>query len=109
MLAAINVGANVREFINDFQLTYTVGEADNAGARRFMQFPEMQMAYVPWIVFIDRNGQIRHQFTGSDQNVLSDIGNVQEKQLRGFAEALLNEKAAPPAKAAPAKTAPKKK
>lgn len=102
----------MKQFIAEFQLPYTVGESDNAEARRFMGFPEMQMAYVPWLVIIDRNGQIRHQFTGTDRHVFSDDTGLQEKHLRGYVGPLLAEKAgapkaagkaAPPLKKAPVK------
>lgn len=112
VLGAINPGPQVRQFIAEFNLPYTVGECENSEARRFMGFPEMQMAYVPWLTVIDRNGQIRQQLTGSDRHILSDDTGLQEKHLKAQVEPLLAEKAGAAkaaAPAAPAKKAPAKK
>ena len=56
------------------------------GAQQYMQLNPMIRTFVPYIVFIDRKGVIRAQFTGGD---LPDA--TLEKDLRENAEKLVNE------------------
>jgi hypothetical protein len=64
-----------------------VGKADQIAAMEFMQFSlVVRPPFVPYIAFIDRQGMIRRQLTGTE---LTD--ETQEKVLREIAENLVTE------------------
>jgi len=54
----------------------------------YLQHPLGKPTYVPELVFIDRNRQIRGQFTGND-----DFFKDQETGIRNLVETLLKEPA----------------
>ncbi|MEZ5352762.1 MAG: hypothetical protein R2762_09020 [Bryobacteraceae bacterium] len=89
LLSAINPNnPNVPGFVNKYGVPFPVGTSDYQKARDFMQFSVVQNAYVPWLVFIDRTGTIRAQFTGND----TFFNNV-EASTKEWAEKLLAERA----------------
>ncbi len=44
-----------------------MGEANHLGAYEYMQMSLTERVYVPYMVFIDRKGIIRSQYTGTDK------------------------------------------
>jgi hypothetical protein len=84
--AAVNPEANIPQFITQFQPPFPVGKADQLAAMAFMQFSlVVRPPFVPYIAFVDRQGMIRKQLTGSE---LTD--ETQENVLREIAENLVN-------------------
>ena len=79
-------------FIKQYSPPFPVGTADSNGAREYMQIPLMERSFVPFMVFIDRKGMIRAQFTGSDQGF---FGDKLADNLRAEAEKLLGERPGP--------------
>jgi hypothetical protein len=88
----INDNPNIPDFIRRFNPGFPVGEANHLGAYEYMQMHLTDRAYVPYMVFIDRKGMIRSQFTGADP-ILNEAES--EKLLREEALKYLNESAAP--------------
>jgi hypothetical protein len=72
--------------VRQYQPTFPVGMASQLGAIQYMQLSPMIRTFVPYIVFIDREGIIRHQLTGGE---LSDA--TQEKTLREIALSMVNQ------------------
>ena len=85
---AINADPDVPGFIQRFMPAFPVGIADSSAAREYMQLPPMERSFVPFMVFIDRKGMIRAQYTGSDQNF---FGDKMADNIRAEAEKLLGE------------------
>jgi cytochrome oxidase Cu insertion factor (SCO1/SenC/PrrC family) len=102
--SAIDEGAQafVPRFIQQFGPNFPVGYNDFNSAQAFMQQPPMKIMHMPGLVFIDRQGTVVAQYTGSDPGMEE---GVQEKTLRAAVEKILNA----PAQAAPVKKAPPKK
>lgn len=92
---AVNEDANIQEFIQRFNPSFPVGKANAIGALEYMQLNPQVRTYVPYMVFIDRKGIIRSQYTGTDQ-IMNE--SVSEKLLREEAEKYLNERSSPKAK-----------
>ena len=95
---AINEDADIPRFIRQFDPPFPVGTAGRFAARDYLQMTMTTQAYVPFMVFIDRKGIIRAQFTGTDKE-LND--NQQDKYLRALAEKLLAERAPVQSKSKP--------
>ncbi|HUQ91773.1 MAG TPA: hypothetical protein VM120_08830 [Bryobacteraceae bacterium] len=96
VFAAVNLNPEVKWFIDRFEVPFPVGTGDADKARLYMEFTMTSPTPVPWLVFLDRQGTIRYQFTGNDP-----LFNGGEPPVRAIVEKLLAEK--PPA------AAPKKK
>lgn len=75
-----------------------MGEANHLGAYEYMQMNLSARVYVPYMVFIDRKGIIRSQYTGTDKIMDETQSGA---LLREEALKYLNESTAP------AKTKPK--
>ncbi|HEV2691119.1 MAG TPA: hypothetical protein VGV35_21330 [Bryobacteraceae bacterium] len=89
----MNDDPNIPDFIQRFNPTFPVGEANKLGAFEYMQLDTSQKPpFVPYMVFIDRKGMIRAQYTGADK-ILDE--SQSDKLLREEALKLLNESAAP--------------
>jgi peroxiredoxin len=95
--AAINDHPDIPAFVSQFKVPFPVGTAAVIPAWDYIQWPRDKIAMVPFLVFIDRNGVIRAQFTGADEKFF-DI--QQEQHMREEAEKLLNEGAKPARKPA---------
>jgi peroxiredoxin len=94
---AVERGAsqNVPGFIRTFNPSFPVGyQEDGAGVMAYLQHPEGQTPYMPMLVFIDRRGVIRAQYTGRDPFIVDEA--KQEQNLRAEIETLL--KSVPPVK-----------
>ncbi len=102
LFAAFNLNPDVPGFVKRFGVPFPVGMVDEVKARDYMQHSFIRQAYVPWLVFLDKKGVIRAQYTGSDA-----IFNGGEEAIRRDVDPLLAEKAATPAPAAKKKGAAK--
>src|SRR5262249_40433895 len=85
---AIDDNADIPKFVKEFHPNFPVGMANQLAARFYLQMSPVTREYVPFMVFIDRQGMIRAQFTGTDKE-LSD--GQEDKLLRELAEKLLPE------------------
>jgi hypothetical protein len=103
LFAAVNENPEVANFAAKYRLPFPIGVGSGEKGREFFEFPMVRPAYVPWLAFIDRNGVIRSQFSGTDSIFKEGIPGI-AKQI----EPLLAEKAPAAKKAAPPKSTPKK-
>lgn len=92
LAVAINEGAarDVPPYVRALKIHYPVGTAESLKAREFLQHPPYKTMYVPQLVFIDRKGIIRAQYTGTD-----DFFRNEESNVRAMVKKLLGEKVAP--------------
>jgi peroxiredoxin len=86
--AALNENPDVASFVSNFKVPWPVGTAGVMSALDYMQWPKDKRPLVPFVVFIDRQGVIRAQYTGVDE---AFFDNQQEQHMRDEAEKLLNE------------------
>lgn len=63
---SLNPDADVPEFVRTLQVTFPVGKGTHDGALSFLQHSVLKNLYYPVMVFIDRNGMIQAQYTGTD-------------------------------------------
>ncbi len=91
--AALNENPNISSFVSQFKVPFPVGTAGVMSALDYIQWPKDKRPLVPFLVFIDRNGVIRAQYTGVDE---AFFDNQQEQHMRDQAEKLLNEGAGQP-------------
>ena len=96
---AINPDADVMGFVRQFGVNFPVGKGVREKAYEFLQISVMQQFYFPQMAFVDRSGNIRAQFGGTD----AFLSTNDESNIRGMVQKLLAEGGAP---AAPAKKAP---
>jgi hypothetical protein len=89
--SAINENPDVPGFVRQFRPTFPVGTTDNLKSYEFMQFSTVTRYFVPFMVFIDRQGMIRVQYTGSDTDFFNTDIIKQSANIREQAEKLLNE------------------
>ena len=94
--AAINDNPDIPSFVSQFKVPFPVGTAGVVPAWDYIQWPRQKIAQVPFLVFIDRNGVIRAQYTGADEKFFD---SQQEQHMRDEVEKLLTED---PGKAKPA-------
>jgi len=94
--AALNENPNITSFVSQFKVPFPVGTAEVLPALDYIQWLKDKRPLVPFLVFIDRNGVIRAQYTGADEKFFD---NQQEQHMRDEAEKLLTEG---PGKAKPA-------
>ncbi len=73
-------------FQTQFQPAFPVGYANRDQVNEYLQHPPGKPTYVPELVFIDRNRQIRAQYTGND-----DFFKDQDRNIRALVESLLKE------------------
>ena len=86
--AALNQNPNVPQFVNEYHVPWPVGTGEVLPALDYMQWPKDQRPLVPFLVFIDRKGVIRAQYTGVDEKFFDDqLG----QHMRDEIEILLNE------------------
>jgi len=65
--AALNDNPDIPAFVSQFKVPFTVGKAGVLPTLDFMQWPKDKRPLVPFLVFIDRKGMIRAQYTGVDE------------------------------------------
>src|ERR1700691_369424 len=86
--AALNENPDISSFVSQFKVPFPVGTASVLPALDYIQWPKDKRPLVPFLVFIDRSGVIRAQYTGVDEGFFD---NQQEQHMRDEAEKLLNE------------------
>jgi len=100
---AVNEDANPAAFIKQFKLTFPVGKGDREKTLGFLQQSVMRSFYFPGLVFIDRNGVVQAQYSGSD----AFTGANQAQNIRKQLEKMVGESA--PKKPAAATPKPARK
>ena len=85
---AVNENADIPGFLQQFKPPFPVGSAPAQAALQFIQWPPDKRPLVPFMVFIDRMGVIRAQYTGADESFFDD--NM-DQHIRGEIEKLLAE------------------
>lgn len=101
--AAVNENPDIPGFNQRFHPTFPVGTAPGQAALDYLQWPIGQRPLVPLMVFIDRQGMIRAQYSGLDEKFFDDN---QEQHLREQALTLLNEPASKASSKASSKSKP---
>jgi len=96
---AINPDANVPAFVKQFNAPFPVGLVDNMAALNYMELSPVIRSFVPFMLFIDRKGMIRAEYTGSDEF----FANQQEQRIKEEALKLLAEPGASATSKSPAK------
>jgi peroxiredoxin len=81
-----NAAAALPDFLKRFHLPFPVGYNDRVPAREFLEHPLAARIIMPQLVFIDRHGMIRAQYSGDDPFFIED---QQENNVRGKIEELL--------------------
>jgi peroxiredoxin len=81
-------GLFVADYVRELKLDFPVGVAEREPVLNFLQHSPLERMLVPQIVFIDRNGVIRAQYS-ADHDFFKD----EEKNMRAQVEALLKEPA----------------
>jgi hypothetical protein len=107
--AAINEHPDVPGFVKTFKPSFPVGIADGVQARNYLQLGPTQQAFVPLLVMIDRQGNIRYQHTGGEQQYFDEDLIKQALNLRGEIDKLLAEGQKPARPAAQKKRTAAKK
>jgi peroxiredoxin len=86
--AAVNQNPDIPSFVAQFKASFPVGTASVQEALDFIQWPKDKRPLVPFVVFIDRKGVIRAQYTGVDEAFFDD---QQDQHMRDEAGKLLSE------------------
>jgi peroxiredoxin len=73
-------------FKAQFQPAFPLGYANREQVNEYLQHPPGKPTYVPELVVIDRNRQIRAQYRGNDE-----IFKDQDKNIRALVDSLLKE------------------
>ena len=84
----MNENPDIPLFVQRYSPPFPVGIAGGQAALDYMQWPKDQRPLVPLMVFIDRQGMIRAQYSGLDNKFFDDD---QEKHIKEEALKLLNE------------------
>lgn len=95
--AALNENPDIATFVSQYKVPFPVGTSSVLPALDYIQWPKDKRPLVPFLVFIDRKGVIRAQYTGVDE---AFFDNQQEQHMRDEAEKLLNEGVVKPKSAA---------
>ena len=90
--AAVNANPDVPGFIKKFNPPFPVGTAGGQEALDYLQWPKDQRPLVPLMMFIDRKGMVRAQYSGLDQMFFDAH---QDQHIREEAEKLLAEGGVP--------------
>jgi len=90
---------HVPDFIKNFQPPFPVGFNERTPVLDYLQHPAMFKLLMPQLVFIDRQGTIRAQYSGDDKFFGDDL----EKNMRERIVSMLKEEPAPPKKPASAR------
>ena len=87
--AALNENPDVPSFVSNFKVPWPVGTAEVLSAVDFVQFPKDKRPLVPFLVFIDRKGMIRAQYTYGTDESFFEAGL--DQHIRDEVEKLLGE------------------
>jgi len=99
--ATLNDGADPAEFARKYGARWPVGKAVPASVTEYLQLDPTKRSFVPYMLFIDRKGIIRAQFTGSDQEFFDE--SKQAGTIKAEALKYLDEPAPAASKARPRK------
>jgi hypothetical protein len=91
--AAINENADVPGFVAQYKPPFPVGTAGALPALQYIQWPLDKRPLVPFMVFIDRLGVIRAQYTGADEDFFNE--EQEDQHIRAEAGTLLGQRGAP--------------
>ena len=91
--AAINQNPELPAFISQYKPTFPVGTADPTAALQYLDWPAGKRPLVPLMVFVDRQGIIRSEYSGADQDFFNE--QQMDGHIRAEAQKLLAERAAP--------------
>jgi thiol-disulfide isomerase/thioredoxin len=86
--AALNQNPDIPNFVSQYHVPWPVGTAGVLPAIDYIQWPKDRRPLVPFLVFIDRKGVIRAQYTGVDESFFND---QLEQHMRDEIEILLND------------------
>ena len=89
----MNENPDLPLFLDRFHPPFPVGIAGGAASLEYLQWPSNERPLVPMMVFIDRKGIIRAEYTGKDEEFFNDAR--QDRHIRDLAEKLLAEKTTP--------------
>ena len=84
-----SAATDIEEFRRNFGANFPLTVSSRFECARFAGLSLMARFYVPYMFFIDRNGQIRHEHEGGDRQFYSN----QAVNIQAELEALLNEPA----------------
>ena len=84
--------AELPQYLAQFPPNFPIGWDDNPTALAYLQISILNPGYVPKMVFIDRAGMIRAQYSGEDSFFLD-----QDKSVRAKLDEMLKAPAATPA------------
>ena len=87
---AVNPAApgNIDSFREKHNVAFPIGVSTRSDWMRFADLSVMARAYVPYMMIVDRNGVIRYEHSGTDQEFWTD----KESRLRSEVELLLAER-----------------
>lgn len=91
--AAVNQNPDLASFQQQFKPPFPVGTISAEAALQYIQWPPDKRPLVPFMVFIDRKGIIRAQYTGADETFFDEY--TMDKHIRAEIEKLLAEPAEP--------------
>ena len=77
----------VNGFIEDQKLSFPIAIGEEANARKYLDFPDGRIFYVPRLVFLDKEGEIQAAYEGSDTFVRFN----EQENIRQLANKLLAE------------------
>ncbi len=89
----MNENADLASFQQQFKPPFPVGTISAATALEYIQWPQDKRPLVPFMVFIDRKGVIRAQYTGADSDFFDE--SKMDQHIRAVLEKLLSEPAGP--------------
>ena len=98
-----NAKMAVPDFLKRFNPPFPVGFNSRDTAVEYLQHPSFLRFSMPQVVFVDRTGTIRSQYSG-DNPFFADDAQIQTQNFRSKIEELLKEAPAAPKKAAPFKS-----
>ena len=82
-----NAPGNIDEFKKEHKVAFPIGVSNRSDWMRFADLSVMARTYVPYMMIVDRNGKIRYEHTGRDQEFWED----QETRFRKEVGTLLAE------------------
>lgn len=101
LAAAINENPDVPGFLAQFKPSFPVGTAGVLPALDYIQWPKDKRPLVPFLVFIDRTGIIRAQYTGVDEDFFNE--EKEDQNIRSEVQKLLAQRGKPVKGKSPAK------
>ena len=88
MAVNTNAPGNIDSFQKKHRVAFPIGVSNRSDWMRFADLSVMARPYVPYMMIVDRNGVIRHEHAGRDQEFWTD----QEARLRDEVGKLLAER-----------------